>query len=247
MATQAGVASREPAFPGGSYFAIICGFSHRNNDDPIVLPAQPGRSHNHTFMGNRSVNAFTTPSTLRGGPTTCEVDDDASTYWVPTLYVRTEPIIPLAGIVYYIKHTRARVEVLPEGLRMVAGNASAKKAQSKLVGAWSCGGIGGALRVSVLPACSTDEALELRIHFPNCWNGTTLDSPDHKRHMAYSKDGRCPDSHPVALPTVALILLYPPVPTKARLSSGKYGLHADFMNGWNQDALEVLVRGLNYG
>ena len=238
---------RDSAFPGGSYFAILCSFSHRNNDDPIVFPGQPGRSHNHTYIGNTSVNAFSTPASLRGGDTTCELPGEAAAYWMPTLYVGTEPIIPLAGIVYYIKHTNARVETLPEGLKMVAGNAGAKKAQSKIVGAWSCGGIGGKLRVSVLPQCRPDQALELRIHFPNCWNGKTLDSPDHKRHMAYSVGGNCPQSHPVPLPTIALILVYDAVPKRARLASGKYGLHADFMNGWEPDVLARLVAGLNYG
>ena len=80
-------------FPGGSYFAVVCSFSHRNNDDPIVYPGQPGRSHNHTYIGNRDVHAFTTAGSLRGGETTCETPGDASAYWVPTLFVRTEPII----------------------------------------------------------------------------------------------------------------------------------------------------------
>ena len=247
LATTGISAPRDTSFPGGSYFAILCSFSHRNNDDPIVHPGAPGRSHNHTYIGNTSVHAFSTPETLRGGETTCELPGDASTYWVPTLYVGTEPIIPLAGIVYYIKHTYQRVESLPEGLKMVTGNALAKKAQSKIVGAWSCGGIGGKLRFSVLPQCRVDQALELRLHFPNCWNGKTLDSPDHKRHMAYSVNGACPQSHPVAVPTVALILIYDSVPKRARLASGKFGLHADFMNGWDEDVLARLVAGLNYG
>ena len=111
LATTGISAPRDTAFPGGSYFAILCSFSHRNNDDPIVHPGAPGRSHNHTYIGNTSVHAFTTPATLRGGETTCELPGDASTYWIPTLYVGTEPIIPLAGIVYYIKHTYQRVEI----------------------------------------------------------------------------------------------------------------------------------------
>ena len=242
LATTGISAPRDTSFPGGSYFAILCSFSHRNNDDPIVHPGQPGRSHNHTYIGNTSVHAFSTPATLRGGETTCELPGDASTYWIPTLYVGTEPIIPLAGIVYYIKHTYQRVESLPEGLKMVTGNALAKKAQSKIVGAWSCGGIGGKLRFSVLPQCRVDQALELRLHFPNCWNGKTLDSPDHKRHMAYSVNGACPQSHPVAVPTVALILIYDSVPKRARLASGKFGLHADFINGWDEDVLRARSR-----
>jgi hypothetical protein len=244
---SAGAAPRAPDFPGGSYFVIICSFSHRNNDDPIVYPDQPGRSHNHTYIGNRTVDASSTPASLRGGPTTCEQRGEAAAYWVPTLYVGFRPIVPLAGIVYYIRQTSEPVAPFPEGLKVVAGNSMARKPQSKSVGAWSCGGIGGQPRTSVLPACSPEQALELRIHFPNCWNGKTLDSPDHKRHMAYSKDGRCPGAYPVAVPTIALILIYPSVPARAQLASGRYGLHADFMNGWDPDVQAELVAGLNYG
>jgi hypothetical protein len=247
LVASAGAAPRDSDFPGGSYFAIICSFSHRNNDDPIRFPGQPGRSHNHTYIGNTTVDAFSTPASLRGGPTTCEQRGEAAGYWVPTLYVGATPIIPLAGIVYYIRHTTGPVTPFPEGLRMIAGNSEARRPQSKSVGAWSCGGIGGRPRTSVVPACSPDQALELRIHFPNCWNGKTLDSPDHERHMAYSKGGQCPDGYPVAVPTIALIVLYPSVPARARPASGRYGLHADFMNGWDPDVQAQLVAGLNYG
>jgi hypothetical protein len=44
-----------------------------------------------------------------------------------------------------------------------------------------------------------------------------------------------------------LILVYDSVPKRARLASGKFGLHADFMNGWDEDVLQKLVDGLNFG
>ena len=50
-----------PGFP----LVVPCGFSHRNNDDPIVYPKQPGRSHDHSFFGNRTTNAFSSPASLR--------------------------------------------------------------------------------------------------------------------------------------------------------------------------------------
>lgn len=79
--------------------------------------------------------------------------------------------------------------------------------------------------------------LQLRVTFPNCWNGRTLDSGDHKRHMKYPSRGRCPASHPVALPGLVLVVLYPPVPLGAMVATGHFGAHADFMNGWNVDVL----------
>lgn len=60
--------------------------------------------------------------------------------------------------------------------------------------------------------------------------------------MKYASLGVCPASHPVALPTIVLIVLYPPVPRGSQVASGKFAAHADFMNGWDQTELERLVR-----
>ena len=241
--SAAGVSQRN--FPGGPYVAIVCGFSHRNNDDPIRYPGQPGRSHNHTYVGNRTVNASTTSASLLRGPTTCDLEEDSSTYWVPTVYVGSEPIAPLAGVVYYTKQVFGPVAAAPAGLKMVAGNPTARRAQSKSIVSWGCGGVGGVPRFAVIRACGVDDALDLEVVFPNCWNGRSTDSSNHKRHMAYSKGGDCPATHPVRLPTITLVLLYPPLAGRAQTSAGKFATHADFINGWDQDALARLTSGLN--
>lgn len=233
-----------PGFPGGRYFNVACGFSHRSNDDPIVFPDAPGRSHNHTFIGNRSVDASTTPSSLRGRETTCDVEADSSTYWVPTLFEALDPISPLAGLLYYTRHTSGSVVSIPDGLKMVAGDPNARRPQQKSIVSWSCGG-GGAKRFVNVPSCSEESALIFNVRFPNCWNGKTTDSADHKRHMAYSAAGTCPASHPVRLPTISIVLIYPSTSRHARLASGKLGAHADFMNGWDQQVLSRLVTSLN--
>ena len=230
-----------PNFPGGPYFAIGCSFSHRNNDDAIVFPSQPGRSHNHTYIGNRSVDASTTSASLLGGRTTCDSDADSSAYWMPTLYVGEEAVHPLVGIVYYVNRSRERLAPLPAGLAMVAGNADARSRQPKGVVAWGCGAVGSRPRFATIPECPPDEMLQLQANFPNCWNGRTIDSSDHKQHMRYAARGLCPASHPIALPTIALIVLYPPVPAGSQVASGRFGAHADFMNGWDQDVLARLV------
>ena len=54
--------------PGGPYFVVSCSSTHRNNDDPIVFFNQPGKSHNHTFVGNRSTDADSTPASLKANP-----------------------------------------------------------------------------------------------------------------------------------------------------------------------------------
>jgi hypothetical protein len=239
------LAVQTPRFPGGNYFALGCPFSHRNNDDAIVFPGQPGRSHNHTYVGNVSVDASTTAQSLVGRTTTCESEADASAYWFPTLYLGTEAVHPLTTVVYYVKRTVADVSPMPAGLKMVAGNAYARTRQPKGTVAWSCGGVGGRPRFYAVRQCADDQLLQLQVNFPNCWNGKTLDSPDHRRHVVYASNGLCPASHPVEMPTIAMILLYPPMPADAKVSSGRFAAHADFMNGWDQQALAKLVAGLN--
>jgi hypothetical protein len=60
--------------------------------------------------------------------------------------------------------------------------------------------------------------------------------------MAYSTGGACPGSHPVEVPTLSLMLTYPVSGgPKAVLSSGRYGGHADFFNGWDQGTFAGLV------
>jgi hypothetical protein len=86
---------------GGGYFAVVCGFSHRNMDDPIVFPRQAGRSHDHTYFGARSTNAFSSPASLReDGRTTCRLRADTAAYWAPTLLVRGQAVEPLALVAY---------------------------------------------------------------------------------------------------------------------------------------------------
>jgi hypothetical protein len=230
-----------PNFPNGPYYAIGCSFSHRNNDDPVVFPGEPGKSHSHTYIGNRSVGAATTPASLLGGRSTCESEFDSSAYWMPTLFVGQDDITPLTSIVYYVNRSRERIVAPPKGLVMIAGNADAKRRQPKGIVSWSCGAVGGKPRFYSIPACTEDEMLQLQVTFPNCWDGRRLDSADHKEHVKYASRGLCPSSHPLALPQLILIVLYPPVPLGAQVASGRFGAHADFMNGWEQAELERLV------
>jgi hypothetical protein len=233
------------AFPGGPYYVIGCGFSHRSNDDPIAYPNQPGRSHNHTFLGNRSTDASSTPADLRGKPTSCCDDGDASAYWVPTLFDGDTPIRPLVALAYYVKRTYEPIHIFPAGLRMIAGDSMAMKRQPTTNAYWTCGGVGAPGRSATLRACSGGRPVQMRVDFPNCWDGDRVDSVDHKRHMAYSTAGRCPASHPVPMPTVTLIVLYPPVSARARPSAGRFATHADFMNGWDAEVLGGQVAALN--
>jgi hypothetical protein len=232
-----GASAGAPKLHGNNFF-VNCRFSHTSNDDPIVLPGMPGLSHAHTFFGNRSTDAASTPASLRAAGTTCKPLADRAAYWVPTLYKDGREVRPAKGQFYYNLRGYDRMAPFPAGLKMVAGQARPVKIQSTDVVWWACGGGGGARSgkfVNVPARCGTihmtyhgrarkcatcpltpatfeNDAktyLELHVNFPDCWDGRHLDSPDHRSHMAYSHAYVCPASHPVKVPAIRAMIRYP--------------------------------------
>jgi hypothetical protein len=130
------------------------------------------------------------------------------------------------------------MRAFPAGLRMIAGDAHARRPQSPTVAYWACGGGGGVrsaplqtvprscadvpihLQKGFFKPCAGCPAqpltrpahvrtyLELHVNFPDCWDGVHLDSPNHKSHMAYSRGYACPASHPVKVPLIRLMVRY---------------------------------------
>ncbi len=232
----------------GVNFVSACRFSHRAMDDPIVYPGQPGASHDHTFVGNTSTDAFSTLASLRSAGTTCQRRGDTAAYWVPTLLdPQGEPVEPLGATIYYRRKTMEPVVPFPSGLRMIAGDAKATDPQPRQVTFWNCGVAAELPPSSEIPTCPGGPGRTLRLHisFPSCWDGMRLDSPDHQRHMAYPVRGRCPSGHPVEVPAISLIFRYPVAGGEGyRLASGgDLTAHGDFFNAWQQGALTGLVNG----
>jgi len=231
----------------GVNFIENCRFSHQAPDDPIVFPGKPGASHQHTFVGNRTTNAFSTFGSLRSGATTCMRQDDTAAYWVPTLYQGTTPIFPQGATIYYRRGTVAEVSPFPNNLRMIAGDAKATSPQGMRVTFWSCGVESGVDRSAEVPTCPDQRGSFLRLHirFPECWDGRNLDSADHKSHMAYATRAGCPSTHPVEVPQLTQIYRYPSRGGEgfSLASGGQYSGHADFVNAWKPGTLKKLVEG----
>ena len=105
-------------------------FSHVLYDDPIRNYGQPGTSHCHAFFGNRSINAYSTYTTVRShrSSTAAGGELNATGYWAPCV----QKVI--GGSTYAIKYNyvvvyyntldnslRAQFQRLPRGLRYVLG------------------------------------------------------------------------------------------------------------------------------
>jgi len=235
-------------------FLTVCLFSHRATDDPIVAPNKPGGSHSHDFFGNRSTNNSSTyESLVANTATSCNRVGDTAAYWAPSLLEGGAIVQPQRIQAYYRSGGKspASIQPFPPGLKVVAGNAKAAAAQDLRIIAWGCAVVEGApvVRPSSVPIdCPFDGrrgGLKLRIRFPDCWNGTDLDGADHASHMAYSRRGQCPGSHPVPVPQINMNVIYPTAGgADVVLAAGNSALtgHADFFNAWDQSTLETLVK-----
>ncbi|MEV5428111.1 DUF1996 domain-containing protein [Streptomyces sp. NPDC052701] len=236
-------------------FQANCSVSHTAPDDPIVYPGQPGKSHDHTFMGNTTTNAGSVTASLYGGTTTCKAPGDSSAYWMPSLYKGDRKILPVGPQVIYYKAgvtDYTSVRPFPKGLRYVVGNplqsAQDFRGHPGWVEGWECGD--SFKNVDFPPNCPAGTQLNIRMQAPSCWDGRYLDTPDHQSHMAYpvvkpgTNDNVCPAGHPVALPMIEFKMAFPADGdmSQVRLASGRgYSFHYDFFNAWHEPTLKALV------
>jgi hypothetical protein len=229
----------------GVNFVGSCTFSHMAMDDPIVYPRQPGASHDHSFVGNMTTNAFSTLRSLRGGSSTCKRDGETAAYWMPTLLLNGQMVPPAGATIYYRRKTLAPLRAFPAGFKLIAGDRHATSPQDMQITFWNCGAAASVPPATEVPSCPNTRGQSLRLHvnFPSCWDGRHVDSPDHQSHTAYPVRGACPASHPVAVPAISLIYRYPiSGGSGVTLSSGgRYSAHADFFNAWRQGTLVSLV------
>lgn len=247
-----------------------CSLAKMAFDDPIVFPNQPGRSHLHTFFGNVGVDSRSTAeSLLTSGNSTCFGGIvNRSVYWVSSMIdMRTgAPLRPITALIYY-KQGYSRllptdIKPVPLGLRMIAGDAKNSvdvKVANQWAGSpytWKCMDmrLGYAVKEGQqIPNCAVGNQLWQVVSFPQCWNGVSLDSPDHKSHMSYLKDGLCPQTHPVALPEITYQIEYAVTEADStlrwRLSSDMYdeaipggrSSHADYFMAWQVDIMNAWV------
>jgi len=230
---------------GDGLFILKCGSSHLAQVDPIVSPGTTS-AHLHEFFGNRSTNDNSTYQSMVAAGTTCPSADTAG-YWSPALVGPDGKVVRADGISAYYRNDPVRYAAtvpFPRDFRMVAGGAGSPPA----IAFWSCKNEG--TRYTSAPKCDDGSFPRAIVHFPQCWDGVRLDSPDHRSHVAYPRKDVCPATHPVKLPHIKLYVRFPQSVGGSGyvFSDGMQVAHADFWNTWQQPALEELVvRCLNAG
>jgi len=235
-------------------FIVNCPFSHRKQVDPIVNPGPSGTpsGHMHDFLGNRSIDSNSTYASANLAATTCTLSGDRAGYWVPTLVAPNGSYVtPRRALVYYrnkpVKY--GTTVAFPPDFRMIAGGVGTGPPNA----GWSCEQDAKNL-VAIPPSCGS-ALLVLHVKFPNCWNGVSTDSADHRSHVTYpTSSNACPSTHPVKVPEIFLHVRFPPGVSGSgyKLSDGTQMPHADFWNTWQQPKLVQLVNdclhaGINCG
>lgn len=237
-------------------FQAKCAVTHTAPDDPIVYPGQPGKSHDHTFMGNTSTDANSTTASLQQGDTACLAVGDKSAYWMPSLYNGDRKILPIGPQTIYYKtgvNDYTSVRPFPKGLRFVVGSPMQTEDEFKnlkgTVEGWECGESYHNFEFPAACPTTQDTQLNIRLQAPSCWDGIHLDVPDHHSHMAYpvatgANQNVCPADHPVALPMIEFKMAWPVNGdmSQVKLASGLgHSFHYDFFNGWDAPTLQAMV------
>ena len=244
--------SSATAREGAELISDTCLYSHEANNDPILMPGQSGQSMAHDFFGNATTSATSTAASLIGDPTTCSTSADASAYWTPVLYQNGVAITPVHNLIYWagLHATDPPVTAPPVGLEMIAGDENATAPQPVRVVAWRCADPLPQVPSATPVDCAGTRGLELRVTFPSCWNGSTLNGARENNVVYPEVDTRCPAGYPVRIPTVIFHVIYPitsPTGLTLSMGPGQQGTtdtaHGDFINGWNQGVLTRLISG----
>jgi len=254
------------ATDGSGSFRTTCQLTGFQFSDPLGAPGRANGSALHVFFGNSGADENATASSIvNRGNSSCRGGTlNRTRYYFPALVDARngEVQVPSDGVFHYktgYNMEPASIRPLPAGLVMIAGDPNARGVQ-QYVAEWLCRDRYVA-NTGMIPQCAVGDQVQLWISFPQCWDGRNLDSPDHKRHMAYPvyrnapARSSCPATHPVPLPQVTEILHYDVRPGASlaswRLTTDNYststrgGLsaHARWIDGWDRWTQTTIVTG----
>jgi Domain of unknown function (DUF1996) len=236
-------------------FSQDCQQSNVGNFDPIVFPNNPDTSakggHRHVFFGSTAISYDATLTKLQDGTSNCTFrstfpNTNKSAYWVPDLLLRTGTWAGIGRVEIYYRAGNlsnaaiAKMQAFPPDLKMIVDNVPGSNVN------WECTKAGDANNPQYhYPRdCAAGYDNTLHIFFPQCGVNGALDSGDHRSHMAFPVNGKCPADHPIVYPRINYAVHYlAQNGAGAQLSSGDAytSAHADAWEAWDSQNLQALI------
>ena len=202
--------------------------SHRNSDNFITSPGVTNAAHHtHDYVGNTSTDGNATDASLAAAGTTCRLGDKSTYFWPVIRDITTEGddadqpgggadgnlgtiITPSAVSIQFRGNAQAKVVPMPRFLRIVTGDAKTiTNGPANSRAHWTCSGTTNRFSATQYVLCPRGQLVQ-RVHdFAGCWNGTDLDSANHRTHVAFadSTTGACPEGFK-AIPQLRITLSY---------------------------------------
>ncbi|MFD9435981.1 DUF1996 domain-containing protein [Streptomyces sp. NPDC060002] len=202
--------------PSRGTFTTSCGVNANgvfNSDNVIVAPGVTnGAHHFHDYVGNQSNDAFASDDDLANADTSCVDQGDKSTYYWPVLRLQNgnqeqdaqkpgggiegnagKIVTPKEVTLTFVGNPRSQVTAMPRLLRVITGDAKAfVNGTANANASWSCTGFEDRQLKDKYPLCPSGSDVVRTFRFQSCWDGTNIDSANHRTHVAFAAaDGTC--------------------------------------------------------
>ncbi|MFJ4466842.1 DUF1996 domain-containing protein [Streptomyces sp. NPDC089424] len=268
-------------------FTTSCGVNAGglfNSDNVIVAPGVTnGAHHFHDYIGNQSNDAFASDEDLAAADTSCADQGDKSSYYWPVLRLQNgtqeqdaqspgggvegnagEIVTPKEVTLTFEGSPLGEVTAMPRLLRIITGDAKAfVNGPGNANASWSCTGFEDRQLKDKYPLCPSGSDVVRTFRFQSCWDGSNIDSANHRTHVAFADaSGTCPSGFR-AIPQLVQRIVYDvdaPSLNDGGSTTPLFAVdsfpeqlhkpvtdHGDFINVFDEDLMGEMVDCINEG